>query len=71
VRFELDKEQKRVVKYRVLESYNPDFINPTTGVIVGKYFYFIANSQNNAFDAYGNLQPIEKLKDILILKNKL
>jgi sugar lactone lactonase YvrE len=71
VRFELDKEQKRVVKYRVLESYNPDFINPTTGVIVGKYFYFIANSQNNAFDAYGNLQPVEKLKDILILKNKL
>lgn len=71
VRFYLDKEQKQVLKYRILESYNPDFINPTTGVIVGRYFYFIANSQNNAFDAYGNLQPLDKLKDILILKNKL
>ncbi len=71
VRFYLDKNSPRVTHYKVLESYNPDFVNPTNGVIVGRYFYFIANSQMNAFDNLGNLLPADKLKDILILKNKL
>jgi len=70
VRMQLDKEQERVVKMTILESNNPDVLVPTTGVIAGSHFFFIANSQMMKMDN-GKVPPLEKLGEIKILKIKL
>jgi len=44
VRYFLDKEASAVTKADVIEPEHPLFIQPTTGVIVGKDFYYLANS---------------------------
>lgn len=49
VRYSLDKEANAVTKAEVIEPEHPLFIQPTTGVIVGKDFYYIANSQLQLF----------------------
>ncbi len=49
VRYHLDKEANAVSKVEVIEPEHPLFNQPTTGVIVGKDFYYIANSQLQLF----------------------
>ncbi len=68
VRFWLDEGWSRVVRGEILESGNPDFEIPTTGVLNGNMFYYIANSQLHS------LRPGAKhgaLKDIRILSISL
>ena len=50
---------------------HPHFDIPTTGAITNDQFYYIANSQLRSFDKDHNIQPMEKLKDVIILKIKL
>ena len=45
VRFDVDAELTRVERVQILEAANPIFDAPTTGVIVGDGFAYIANSQ--------------------------
>jgi hypothetical protein len=45
VRFFLNEELNRVEGVRILEANNSRFHFPTTGVVVGDEFYYIANSQ--------------------------
>lgn len=71
VRFELSPDFSGVTGYKIIESNNPDFGVPSTGVIDGKTFYYIANSQINNLDRAGNVQSPDQLKDILIFKAKL
>jgi len=71
VRFELSPDYSGVTGYKIIESNNPDFGVPSTGVIDGKTFYYIANSQINNLDRAGKVQNPDQLKDILILKAKL
>ncbi len=49
VRYFLDKKADAVSKVEVIEPEHPLFIQPTTGVMVGKDFYYIANSQLQLF----------------------
>lgn len=70
-RFYLDDQLKRVVRAETLEAHHPMFSNPTTGVIVGSGFYYIANSQFDKFDKDGNLLPLDKLFQPVILRVEL
>ena len=66
--FPENKASNFVEKYKIIESGNPLFVFPTTGVIVGDMFYYIANSQIT----YDNtIYPEDKLQEIIILKVKL
>lgn len=49
VQYFLNDKQDRVESAAVLESNNPLFAIPTTGVLVGDKFYFIANSYVDMF----------------------
>ena len=60
-----------VQKANLIEVGNHLFSHPTTGVIVGNFFYYIANSQQLKFNKDMTIYPIDKLDDILILKVKL
>jgi hypothetical protein len=69
-RFYLNDDLTEATKMEVIESYNPDFILPTTGTIADGYFYYIANSQILSIGRDGKV-PMDKLKDVIILKAKL
>lgn len=71
MRFELNKELNSVVRSTILESGNPLFNVPTTGVIVGDDFYFIANSQLRSFNGDGTIFSDDKLQQTIILKLSL
>ena len=49
VRYHLDEGANAVTKVEVIEPEHPTLQQPTTGVIVGKDFYYIANSQLQYF----------------------
>lgn len=71
-RFRLDAGLGRVVEAQTIEANHPFFtMNPTTGVIVGDIFYYIANSQFGSFNPDNTLFPPERLYDVVILKTKL
>ncbi len=69
--FELNKTMDAVAKSTVLESQNPLYNVPTSGVIVDDEFFFVANSQLQNFDAQGNIFPQDKMQPTYILKLKL
>jgi hypothetical protein len=71
VQFFLSPEGKSVTGWKVLENNHPNFKIPTTGVIVGKSFYFIANSQLRNLQPDGTLSSPETLKDVIVLQIKL
>jgi len=74
VRYYLDKTAGAVTKAEVIEADHPLFSQPTTGVIVGKNFYYVANSQLQLFrrlykpdGAYDK----GRLRDVVILRERL
>lgn len=69
-RYWLNKKLNQVARTEILESWNPAFDQPTTGVLAGDTFYYIANSQYNSFED-GVIYPPEKLKNVIILKTTL
>jgi sugar lactone lactonase YvrE len=62
VRLALDGSGRSVTGWEALESNLPEFDWPTTGVIVGEAFYYIANAQLRSFEAPGMIWPSDKLK---------
>jgi len=68
VRFRLERGGDRVVHAQVLAANRPEFEEPTLGVIVGKRFSFIANSQWDRFDKNHQLPPDDQLKQPMILR---
>lgn len=71
VRYRLSPDGSRVVALDVLESHNPLFAIPTTGVIVGGDFYYIANSLLDRIDPDGRLKPYARLEPAVVLKAPL
>ena len=71
MRFYLNPAFDRVERVETLDSGNPLFDVPTTGVLAGDTFYYIANSQLGSFDSMGRILPLNKLKEVVILKVKL
>lgn len=71
VRFFLDKTLTKVRSAQIIESGNPLFHLPTTGVIVGDMFFYIANSQLDCYTDNQTIFPMDQLRDIVVLKTKL
>ncbi len=71
IRLTLNSNWRRVEKCDVLEANNPDFDEPTLGVVANERFYFNANSQWGAVDDNGRIGAPNKLQDALILSIKL
>ena len=71
VKLSLSKDLGRIEHFETIEANNPDFDEPTLGVLVKDRFYFVANSQWGAVDESGRLAPTEKLKNPTILQVKL
>ncbi len=65
--FSLNRNQTQITDYKTLEANHPDFNEPTLGVLIGKNFYFIANSQWGFANEKGELEK-EKLKEPVILR---
>ncbi|MBL8149039.1 MAG: hypothetical protein JNN15_03825, partial [Blastocatellia bacterium] len=66
VRFFLSERLDRVESEKILEVNNPLFIVPTTGLMLGDNFYYIANSQLDNYKD-GQISSAEQLKPISIL----
>ncbi|WP_291726250.1 YncE family protein [Bernardetia sp.] len=64
--FELDMENKKVKKGKILEQQNPNFGEPTNGVLVGNKFLYIANSQWGNYDRES--KPKENWKPVVVLE---
>lgn len=64
--FELDMENKKVKKGKVLEQQNPHFGEPTNGVLVGNKFLYIANSQWGNYDREN--KPKAEFKPVVVLE---
>ena len=71
VEITLNDRLTEVIKLTVIEANNPVFDEPALGVLSGRKFFYIANSQWGAIDEKGKLAAEEKLKDPIVLKLKL
>jgi hypothetical protein len=72
LKMSMDNTASKVEDVSLLTYDHPDLDIPTTGVIVGDYFYFIANSQLHQIQGSGGIiKHPELLKDVVILKIKL
>jgi len=71
MRYYLNSDWTEVVRSEILEIGNPEFSDPTLGVIVGDDFYYIANSQWPAFRDDGTHLPMDQLREPVIMKISL
>lgn len=71
IKLVLSKDLSRVNRFQTIEANNPEFDEPTLGVLVKDRFYFVANSQWGAIDESGQLAPLDRLKDPTVLRIKL
>lgn len=68
VRFRLNAALDAIESEETLESRNPLFKIPTTGVLANGSLVYIANSQLRAVDEKGGLKPDANLQEIVILE---
>ena len=61
VRMKLDRSQTHVVSEEVIERATDTLGDPTHGVVIGDWFYYIANSGWNVLDEHGDLKAGERL----------
>ena len=59
VRFTLTRDLRAIERFEVLERRNPVFEGVTTGVVVGREFFYMANIQD---DKKTGFNPITILK---------
>jgi len=71
LQYTLSEDEGSVTDLKYLISNHATFDTPTTGVIAGDDFYFIANSQLTQIEDDGELNEPQKLKNTVILKIKL
>ncbi len=68
LRFRLNPALDAIESEEILESRNPLFELPTTGVVVGDSFFYIANSQLRSLDDQGKVRPDAKLEESVVLE---
>lgn len=71
VRLALAADGRGVRSATVLEMNNPVFDEPTLGVVTGKDFVYVANSQWGSFDKGGVIWPVDRLKEPVLLRLRL
>lgn len=69
-RLELDAAGDRVERARILDMNDPEFAEPTLGVLVGDDFYIIGKSQWGQFDEKTGAFDPAKLQEPAVLKVK-
>ncbi|MBI3449609.1 MAG: SMP-30/gluconolactonase/LRE family protein [Acidobacteria bacterium] len=67
-RYYLDAAGDRVERGEILEINDPRFRDPTLGVVVGDFYYFVANSQWGLFDKESKLPGDARLAAPLVLR---
>lgn len=71
VRMKLDQSQTKVVSEDVIERSTATLGDPTHGVVVGDWFYYIANSGWDVLDEHGDVKPGEKLSPGRVMRFKV
>ena len=71
IRVHLSADGKSVTKMMPIDVANPAFKVPTYGTVVGKDLYFIANSQKNHYDKYGELKDKNALEAVRIFRSNM
>jgi hypothetical protein len=69
MRLRLDKAGRKIASAMPLDSSNPAFGLPTYGTIEGDALYFIANSQKNEYDSYGEPKDAKKLTPVKVFRS--
>lgn len=70
-RYFLNKQLDMITRFEIIDIKHPLFGEPTLGVIDGKTFYYIANSQWGGYDDNHHIKPDDQLQDIVVLKATL
>lgn len=70
-RYFLNQDRDIIIDYRYLEKGNPLLNEPTLGVLVDNWFYYVANSQWGGYDKQNKPLPYHQLQDIHILKVRI
>jgi hypothetical protein len=68
IRLRLNPSLTRVVSQEIIEQATTTLGDPTHGVIVGDYFYYIANSGWSELDQHGDLKPGSKLTPARLMR---
>jgi hypothetical protein len=68
LKFTLDANNHKINDQKILEANNPYFDQPTTGVVNGNQFIYLANAQLASGFQEGILRPKHELESIKILK---
>jgi len=71
VRFTLAASKTRVLSESIIERATPTLGDPTHGVVVGDYFYYIANSGWDVLDEHGNLLEGKSLPISSVMRAKV
>ncbi|MEI9808739.1 MAG: hypothetical protein WDO16_13260 [Bacteroidota bacterium] len=73
IRIYLDEPGSRATRIDTLERVDKArrYFSPTTGTIVGKEFYYIANAQVRSFDKDGKIVAYSALEPVVIRRIKL
>jgi len=71
VRFALDASKTHVLSESIIERATPTLGDPTHGVTIGGYFYYIANSGWDNLDDHGVLKEGKTLSAPVIMRAKL
>jgi hypothetical protein len=71
VRFALTASMTGVLSESTIERATPTLGDPTHGVVVGDYFYYIANSGWNLLDEHGNLLEGKRLPVSSVMRAKI
>jgi hypothetical protein len=71
VRFALTTSKTRVLSETMIERETPTLGDPTHGVVVGDYFYYIANSGWDSLDEHGVVKAGKTLTAPIIMRAKL
>jgi len=71
MRLAIGDDGRKVGKAMPLDVANPAFGLPTYGTVSGDGLYFIANSQKNAYDTYGNPKDVSKLEPVRVFRSDL
>jgi hypothetical protein len=71
VRFMLDGAHTGILSEDIIERATQTLGDPTHGVVVGDYFYYIANSGWNVLDDHGNLLAGKSLPAAIVRRTKV
>jgi hypothetical protein len=71
VRFALTSLETRVLSELLIERATPTLGDPTHGVVVGDYFYYIANSGWDSLDQHGVAKKGKSMTAPSVMRAKL